>query len=173
MDGHDGSTTGEDAPAGCQRSDPIVTTRMQASQPPGTTLPNGKGSLDGPGQNRIKIARFEDLRPWSQSRRLASAIYQTAGSPGFRDRDLADQLRRAAVSVMSNIAEGFGSGSSAEFRRFLRYSSRSLSEIQSHLYVALDQKFVDLKQFRALYQGAAQIRELLREVEATWAEVWR
>ena len=82
--------------------------------------------------------RFEEMHAWQSARDLVKLIYGATKQPDFsRDFTLRDQIRRAAISVMSNIAEGFGSGSGAEFIRFLGYARRSVSEMQSQLYAAL------------------------------------
>ena len=85
-------------------------------------------------------------------------IYDVTNLPGFsRDFGLRDQIRRAAVSVMSNIAEGFGAGSDAEFVKFLGYARRSNSEVQSQCYAALDQKYLTEERFQELYAKANMI----------------
>jgi len=78
-----------------------------------------------------------------------------------RDYGLRDQTCRAAISVTANIAEGFDSQSDIEFVRFLNYARRSASEIQSHLYVALDQKYITQKQFDEIYQKAVETKNLI------------
>jgi len=89
------------------------------------------------------IKRFEDLHCWKSSRELVDMVYEaTNESPFNRDFGLRDQIRRAAVSIMSNIAEGFNAGSDSEFIRFLGISRRSVSETQSQSYIALDQKYI-------------------------------
>ena len=109
-----------------------------------------------------KIERFEDIEAWREARQLAREVYQVTGGSQFRqDRDLRDQLRRAAVSVMANIAEGFDAGSNQEFQRFLLYSLRSSSEVQSHLYVALDQGYLDDKGFALLYGRSRSVKNLI------------
>jgi len=70
-------------------------------------------------------------------------------------------MGRAAVSIMANVAEGFDSRSNQEFVRFLGYAVRSATEVQSHLYVALDQEYVSQDQFDAIYQQAVQVKSLL------------
>lgn len=72
-----------------------------------------------------------------------------------------DQVQRAAVSIMANIAEGFDSRSNQEFLRFLGYAYRSATELQSHLYVAVDQSYVDQEGFDKLYQQTAKVHKLL------------
>jgi four helix bundle protein len=109
-----------------------------------------------------KIERFEDIEAWKEARKLAREIYEVTRRGGFRqDRDLRDQLRRAAVSVMANIAEGFDAGSTPEFQRFLLYALRSSSEVQSHLYVALDQGYLDDKWFALLYDRSRSVKNLI------------
>jgi four helix bundle protein len=83
--------------------------------------------------------RFEQLNVWQKSKTLAVAVYKTSSQGDFaRDFGLRDQLRRAAVSVMSNIAEGFGRFTRPEFRRFLTIARGSVAEVQSQLYLAHD-----------------------------------
>ena len=106
-------------------------------------------------------SRFEDLRVWQVARQLTREVYGLVRVDPFRrDFALSDQIRRAAVSTMNNIAEGFDSGSRVEFTRFLRYASHSASEVQSCLYVALDQGYVDQRCFDALHGRAAMVRKL-------------
>ncbi len=94
----------------------------------------------------MKITRFEDIESWQMARELTRLVYNIVKSQKFsKDFGLKDQICRASVSVMSNIAEGFNSGSRAEFARFLAYAQRSCSEIQSQLYVALDQNYITKK----------------------------
>ena len=91
-------------------------------------------------------------------------VYEVTNIGAFqKDFGLRDQIRRAAISVMSNIAEGFGSGSDAEFVRFLGYSRRSISETQSQLYAALDIKYLSQEQFDEIYKKA---NETERQVNA-------
>ena len=105
----------------------------------------------------MKITRFEDIEGWQLSRELTRSIYAvTRGTKFFRDFGLRDQIQRAAVSSMLNVAEGFDGGSNAEFVKFLRYAQRSCTEVQSALYVALDQEYISSDLFENLY-GKAQI----------------
>lgn len=100
----------------------------------------------------MKIERFEDIEAWQIGRHLTQMVYAATRSNEFtRDFGLKDQIQRAAGSVMHNIAEGFDGGSNAEFIKFLRYSQRSASEVQSELYVALDQTYISAKTFHELY----------------------
>lgn len=100
----------------------------------------------------MKIERFEDLDCWKAARVLVSLIYSLS-SKGQMNKDygLRDQIRRASVSVMANIAEGFSTKSKQEFARFLDYSIRSAIEVQSHLYVGLDVEYIDKKDFDTSY----------------------
>jgi four helix bundle protein len=85
------------------------------------------------------VQRFEDLEVWRDARELVKRVYQlTAEFPKHETFGLTNQLRRAAVSVMSNIAEGFERGSNTEFVQFLFVARASCAEVRSHLYVALD-----------------------------------
>lgn len=96
--------------------------------------------------------RFEEMHAWQSARELVKSVYTITKQAEFsRDFALHDQIRRALISVMSNIAEGFGTGSDAEFVRFLGYARRSVSEAQSQLYVALDQHYISSEQFDDLY----------------------
>jgi len=90
------------------------------------------------------IKRFEDLESWQESRKFVSYIYSLTNNDRFkRDFELVKQIRGSAVSSMANIAEGFHRNSNKEFMRFLDYSRASIAETISHLYVALDQKYID------------------------------
>ena len=100
----------------------------------------------------MKITRFEEIEGWKMGRELTRRVYQVAGRGLFaRDHGLRDQIQRAAGSVMHNVAEGFDGGSNAEFAKFLRYAQRSCSEVQSELYVAMDQSYLSQKEFDELY----------------------
>jgi len=104
----------------------------------------------------MKIERFEDIEAWKLGRRLTQKIYEATKHDDFaRDFGLRDQIQRASGSIMHNIAEGFDGGSNAEFIKFLRYSQRSCTEVQSELYVALDQNYLSRDHFQELYDLAA------------------
>ena len=95
------------------------------------------------------------MHAWQSARELVKLVYEVTKQPDFnRDFALRDQIRRAAISVMSNIAEGFGTGTDADFVRFLGYARRSASETQSQLYAALDQGYVSSEKFKELYSLA-------------------
>ena len=108
-----------------------------------------------------KIKTFEDIQAWQEARKLTKAIYEVSGrGRSARDWALADQLQRASISVMSNIVEGFDSGSQVEFLRFLSYSRRSAFELQSHLYIARDQEYVTSGEFGRLYEQTEKVRRM-------------
>ena len=108
------------------------------------------------------IRRFEDIEAWKVARRLSKVIYQvTRGGDFARDLGLRDQIRRAAVSIMSNIAEGFERGGDREFRRFLAVAKGSAGEVKSQLYVALDAEFIAPTQFDELYGLATEVGRLV------------
>lgn len=94
----------------------------------------------------MQIRNFEDLEIWKESRRLTREIYGLSKTPKFsKDFGLRDQMRRAAVSTMSNIAEGFERGGNQEFVHYLYIAKGSCGEVRSQLYVVLDQEYVDQK----------------------------
>jgi four helix bundle protein len=107
----------------------------------------------------VTIRRFEDIAAWQDARELTRSVYQCTTRATFaKDFGLRDQIQRAAGSGMHNIAEGFDSGSDVEFVRFLRYAQRSCTEVQSELYVALDQKYISDQQFHTLFDQASKTR---------------
>ena len=99
----------------------------------------------------IKIRRFEDLIAWQKARQLAKDIYQVIALRAFsRDFGLRDQLRRASVSIMSNVAEGFDRGGRAEVHQFLVIAKASCAEVRSQLYVANDAGYISEDDFSKL-----------------------
>jgi four helix bundle protein len=109
----------------------------------------------------LKVQRFEDLEAWQLSRELTNQIYTiTKIGPVSKDYGFRDQIRRAAVSVMNNIAEGFDRGSNKDFVKFLFIARGSAAEVRSLLYVALDQDYINEAGFndcRALCVRSSQI----------------
>jgi four helix bundle protein len=94
----------------------------------------------------MAIQNFEDLEIWKEARRLTQAVYQITKDSRFaKDFCLRDQIQRAAISIMSNISEGFERGGNQEFVQFLYVAKGSCGEVRSQLYVALDQEYVDQK----------------------------
>ncbi len=109
-----------------------------------------------------RVERFEDLVAWQKARGLTKEIYRVSNDGAFsRDFGLRDQIRRAAVSIMSNIAEGFGRGSMNEFHQFLVISKASCAEVQSQLYVALDAGYLDQTTFRRLSDNANEVGRII------------
>jgi four helix bundle protein len=107
----------------------------------------------------MKITRFEEIEGWQIARELTRKVYSLTSTEKFsRDFGLRDQIQRASGSSMHNVAEGFDSGSNAEFVRFLRYAQRSCTEVQSQLYVALDQKYLSSKEFEDVFSLADQAK---------------
>jgi len=118
------------------------------------------------------IRRFEDLEAWCKARVLATSIYSVTGTGPFaRDFSLRDQIRRAAVSVLSNIAEGFDRGGQVEFRRFLGIAKGSAAEVRAQLYVALDVGLLTQTQFDSLLGQSEDVTRLIagliRHIAAT------
>jgi len=110
----------------------------------------------------MKIEKFEDIKAWQESRKLVKLIHFLTKQESFRkDFGLRDQIQRASVSIMANIAEGFDSKSKLEFVHFLTFARRSASESQSHLYVALDQNYITTKQFEESYSKITEIKNLI------------
>ena len=106
--------------------------------------------------------RFEDIRAWKAARVLTRRIYEvTSERPLSRDFGLKDQIRRASVSVMSNIAEGFERMGFREFHRFLIYAKGSTGELQSQLYVALDTDGISQDTFDELYKRADEVARMI------------
>ncbi len=108
------------------------------------------------------IEKFEDIKAWQEARQLTKDVYGLSAEGLFgRDFGLRDQIRRASVSAMSNIAEGFDCESKREFARFLEIARRSSVEVQSLLYVALDVEYIDSAQFHTFYNRANQVKRLI------------
>ena len=96
--------------------------------------------------------RFEDILAWQKARSITTRVYEITTNGTFsKDFGLRDQLRRASVSVMANIAEGFGRRSDKEFANFLNMSHGSAAECQSHLYIAFDLRYISENEFNELY----------------------
>jgi four helix bundle protein len=101
----------------------------------------------------MKINRFEDLEVWQLSRKLVKLIYEMTNNTKLaKDFGLKNQLQRSAVSIMSNIAEGFERKSKKEFIQFLNISKASCGELRSQLYITLDLKYLDMDTFDSAYK---------------------
>jgi four helix bundle protein len=98
-----------------------------------------------------KINSFEDIQSWQKARELNKEIYKVSNSGSFcKDFGLRDQIRRASVSVVSNIAEGFERDGSKEFKQFLSIAKGSAGEVRAQLYVALDLEYITNTEFEKL-----------------------
>jgi four helix bundle protein len=103
----------------------------------------------------MRIERFEEINAWQEARKLTNMVYEVTKHQNFaKDFGLRDQIRRAAISIMSNIAEGYESQSRDDFVRFLYYAKRSAGEVRSQLYVVWDQKYLDAKEYESLFNQA-------------------
>ncbi|MCX5804382.1 MAG: four helix bundle protein [Proteobacteria bacterium] len=110
----------------------------------------------------MKIEKFEDIEAWKEARCVVHSVYSVCSVNEFkRDYSLVDQIKRAAISIMANIAEGFARKGNKEFIQFLFIAKSSAAELQSHLYVALDQNYINKDTFNELYQNADKIQRQL------------
>ena len=108
------------------------------------------------------VQRFEELIAWQKARLLTAAIYRVTGQGAFaRDFGLRDQIRRAAVSKRSNIAEGFERAKATEFHQFLCVAKASCAEVRSQLYVALDAAHITSEQFDELLALATETARVI------------
>lgn len=108
------------------------------------------------------INKFEDIESWKRARFLVSDIYSITSNGSFsKDFSLKDQIIRASVSIMSNLAEGFDSGTNKSFVRYLNISLGSASEVKSILYVALDQSYITKEKFNELYEKCDEIKRMI------------
>jgi four helix bundle protein len=114
-----------------------------------------------------KVERFEDLIAWQKARQLTAEIYRVTAFGEFsRDFGLRDQIRRASVSVMSNIAEGFDRGSRGEFHQFLVIAKASCAEVRSQLYVAQDVGYIVQEIFNNLYSSTEELSRIIGGLRA-------
>ena len=110
-----------------------------------------------------RIERVEDIMAWQKARELNKSIYDITNKPPFsKDFSLIDQIRRASVSIMANIAEGFGRKSKKEFANFLNIAYGSAAETQCHLYIALDQNYITQKDFDYLYRKTDETSKMIQ-----------
>ena len=110
-----------------------------------------------------RVQRFEDLESWKKARLLTTRVYELSNTGTFaRDFALRDQMRKAAISIMSCISEGFERESGdKDFRHFLSMSKGSAGELRSQLYTALDAKHITAEQFAELTSLAIEVSKLL------------
>ncbi|MEI7533268.1 MAG: four helix bundle protein [Verrucomicrobiae bacterium] len=109
-----------------------------------------------------KIERFEDLISWQKARDLNRLVYKISANGTFaKDFGLRDQIRRASISIMSNIAEGFERGGDKEFAQFLSNAKGSCGEVRCQLYVALDEKYLSEAEFKQLSEQSQEVSRLI------------
>ena len=111
----------------------------------------------------MKITRFEDLDCWKEARQLTRQIYEAVGQSMSWQKDirLCGQIQGAACSVMANIAEGFVRHSDKEFVQFLFIAMSSAAEVQSHLYIAVDQGYLSKETFESIYAQAGKTSRII------------
>ena len=110
------------------------------------------------------IERFEDIDAWQKARELTRLIYKVTKQNQFaRDYGLAKQIQHASVSVMSNIAEGFERGGSREFIHFLTIAKGSVSEVESQLYIALDNEYIVRNEFNEIFKISTDVKYLISD----------
>jgi four helix bundle protein len=115
-----------------------------------------------------KVEKFEDLIAWQKARKLTGRIYETTNEGNFaRDYSLKDQIRRAAVSTMSNIAEGFERNSAADFHRFLVMAKGSCAELRNQLYIAWDVAHIPMEEFDSLMRDAIEVGRIIGGLRAS------
>ncbi len=110
----------------------------------------------------MKIESFTDIESWKLARKLVKDVYTVTKNNKFaKDYGLKDQIQRAVVSIMSNIAEGFDSNSNKTFINFMNYSYRSASEVESLLYVALDLEYITKTEFDELKEKVSIAKKII------------
>ena len=108
------------------------------------------------------VSRFEDLVAWQKARELRGVVYSVTRDGAFaRDFELSGQMQRAAVSIMSNIAEGFERNRPAEFHQFLSTAKASCAEVRSQLYVAMDAGYIDQQSFEHIRACAEEVARIV------------
>jgi four helix bundle protein len=108
------------------------------------------------------LKRFEDLIAWQRARELTCSVYRVSRQGAFaKDFGLRDQIQRAAVSIMSNIAEGFERGRRSEFHPFLSIAKSSCAEVRSLLYVAWDAAYIEEGAFNELLKLAEEVARIV------------
>lgn len=105
--------------------------------------------------------RFEEIQAWQKAREITKKIYSMSNKDSFaKDFSLRDQMKRASVSIMANIAEGHGRRTTVEFANFLNIARGSAIELQSHLYVALDLDYINQNEFNETYEMLNEISRM-------------
>jgi len=114
----------------------------------------------------MKYKRFEEIPVWRQARKFTKTIYKTCSKTAFKnDFSLMDQIRRASVSIMLNIAEGFERRSNKEFARFVNIAKASAAEVRCVFYVALDEEYISQAKFDNLFEEITSISNQLAKFE--------
>jgi four helix bundle protein len=109
-----------------------------------------------------RIERFEDIEAWKKGRELRRAIYNCSRNGAFgKDFALRDQIRRSAISITSNMAEGFKRGGNKEFIQFLANSKGSCGELRDQLYTAFDEQYISADEFKSLCAQALEISRMI------------
>jgi len=110
----------------------------------------------------MKVDRFEDLVAWQRARELTRQIYLLSKKGHFsKDFGLRDQIQRASVSIMSNLAEGFERGSKSEFHQFIVIAKASCAEVRSQLYVATDVGYITKEEFDCVSNLAIEVSRII------------
>jgi four helix bundle protein len=108
-----------------------------------------------------KFSKFEEIQAWQKAYEVTLRVYKLTASGDFaRDFGLRDQIRRASVSIMANIAEGHGRRTNSEFANFLNLARGSTAEVQSHLHIARGLEYVPQSDFDELYQHLIEISRM-------------
>jgi len=109
-----------------------------------------------------KFEKFEDIEVWQKARLLTKEIYLVCEKNGFkRDFALKEQIRKSAISIVSNIAEGFARRTNKEFIQFLYIAHGSVAEVEAQLYVALDLGYINGEKFKSLYDLCYEISKMI------------
>lgn len=107
----------------------------------------------------MKIEKFEQITAWQKARVLNKVIYETFSS--CKDFSFKNQIERASVSIMNNIAEGFERHTNKELKKFLFISKGSCGEVRSMIYLALDLNYINKKNFDDIYESSVEISKIL------------
>ncbi|MDQ3181439.1 MAG: four helix bundle protein [Acidobacteriota bacterium] len=109
-----------------------------------------------------RIEKFEDIQAWKLAREVTKQIYEISSNDKFsRDFALVNQIRRASISILSNIAEGFERSGNKEFLQFLAIAKGSCGEVRAQLYVAFDQKYINETKFKETMDKLLEINRLI------------
>ncbi len=109
-----------------------------------------------------KIEKFEDIEAWKLSREISRLVYEVSRNERFaKDFALVNQIRRASISILSNIAEGFERDGDKEFIQFLAIAKGSCGEVRAQLYIALDQDYLDEAKFTSIVSKLVETSKML------------